>query len=126
MISNRPYLLRALYDWILDNNMTPHLVVDTTVDGIQVPAEYIEDNQIVLNILPSAVKDLQLGNDAVSFNARFNGKAQPVYVPIQSVIAIYARENGKGLIFPEEVDADEETAGEDKADDRKPHLKVIK
>lgn len=126
MISNRPYLLRALYDWILDNDMTPHLVVDTTVAGVQVPTDHIEDNQIVLNVLPAAVRDLQLGNDAVSFNARFNGRAQAVYVPIQSVIAIYARENGKGLIFPEEIDTDEETSGDVKAADRKPHLKVIK
>lgn len=126
MTSNRPYLLRALYEWILDNNMTPHIVVDATAGGIRVPSEHVEDNQIVLNILPAAIRDLQIDNDAVSFNARFNGMAQSVFVPIQAVIAIYARENGKGLIFPDEIDVDEDHEGGEKTGQRKPHLKVIK
>lgn len=127
MTSNRPYLLRALYEWILDNNMTPHIVVDATAGGIRVPLEHVEDNQIVLNILPAAVRDLQIGNDAVSFNARFNGRAREIYVPMQSILAIYARENGKGLIFPDEIDVDNEGGqSEDKTGQKKPNLKVIK
>ncbi|OON39221.1 ClpXP protease specificity-enhancing factor [Izhakiella australiensis] len=98
----RPYLLRAFYDWLLDNQLTPHLVVDINLPGVMVPLEYARDGQIVLNIAPRAVGNLALGNDEVSFNARFGGVPRQVTVPLAAVLAIYARENGAGTMFEPE------------------------
>ena len=92
----RPYLLRAFYEWLLDNQLTPHLVVDVTLPGVRVPMEYARDGQIVLNIAPRAVGNLELANDEVRFNARFGGVPRQVAVPLAAVLAIYARENGAG------------------------------
>lgn len=102
MTARRPYMLRAVYEWLVDNQLTPHLVVDAEQPGCQVPFEFVKDGQIVLNIAPSAVGNLQLANDRVEFNARFSGKPQRVYVPMIAVVALYARENGAGTIFEEE------------------------
>ena len=103
MTPNRPYLLRAFYEWIVDNNCTPYLVVDATMPGVKVPLQHVKDGQIVLNISPGAVGNLLLGNDAVTFNARFSGNPFALYIPQRSVLAIYARENGAGTMFtPEE------------------------
>lgn len=102
MTARRPYMLRAVYEWLVDNQLTPHLVVDAEQPGCQVPFEFVKDGQIVLNIAPSAVGSLQLANDRVEFNARFSGKPQRVYVPMIAVVALYARENGAGTIFEEE------------------------
>jgi len=99
----RPYLLRAFYDWLLDNELTPHVVVDVTVDGVSVPMEFARDGQIVLNIAPRAVASLEMNNDVVSFNARFGGIPRQVSVPMAAVLAIYARENGAGTMFEPEV-----------------------
>ncbi|MFD2178809.1 ClpXP protease specificity-enhancing factor [Veronia pacifica] len=100
----RPYMLRAFYDWILDNDLTPHLVVDAEQDDVIVPLEYVQDGQIVLNIAPRAVGNLSLGNDHVVFSARFGGRPMEVQVPLSAVLAIYARENGAGTMFePEEA-----------------------
>lgn len=104
MSSNKPYLIRAFYDWIVDNECSPYLVVDTTRPGVDVPEEFISDGQIVLNIKPSAVQNLQLSNDLISFHARFSGQPHSIYVPTSAVTAIYARENGAGMVFT----ADEE------------------
>lgn len=104
----RPYLLRAFYEWLLDNQLTPHLVVDVTLPGVNVPTEYARDGQIVLNIAPRAVGNLELANDAVRFNARFGGVPRQVYVPLAAVLAIYARENGAGTMFEPEAAYDEE------------------
>ena len=101
MTSTRPYLVRAIYEWIVDNDMTPHLIVDATMDGVSVPTEYVEDGTIVLNAGPTAVRDLELGNEWLSFNARFAGVARDIFVPIEAVQAIYARENGQGMYFGE-------------------------
>lgn len=98
----RPYILRALYDWLLDNNLTPHLVVDATLPGVQVPWEFVSDGQIVLNIAPQAVGNLSLGDDEVRFNARFGGRPHVVIVPVYAAMAIYARENGAGTMFEPE------------------------
>lgn len=103
MTSSQPYLIRAIYDWIVDNNFTPYLLVNAENENAMVPQEYIEDGKIVLNINPSAVNDLQLGNDYVMFNARFNGKAMEVSVPVVAILAIYARENGQGMMFDEKT-----------------------
>ena len=106
----RPYLLRAFYEWLLDNQLTPHLVVDVTLPGVQVPMEYARDGQIVLNIAPRAVGALELANDEVRFNARFGGVPRQVSVPMAAVLAIYARENGAGTMFEPEAAYDEEGA----------------
>ncbi|CZV00324.1 stringent starvation protein B [Enterobacter hormaechei] len=104
----RPYLLRAFYEWLLDNQLTPHLVVDVTLPGVQVPMEYARDGQIVLNIAPRAVGNLELANDEVRFNARFGGVPRQVSVPLAAVLAIYARENGAGTMFEPESAYDED------------------
>ena len=98
----QPYLLRAFYDWIVDNGLTPHLLVNAEVENVEVPQQYVENGQIVLNILPTAVQDLILDNDWVSFNARFSGQSVSVYVQIMAILGIYAKENGKGMFFQEE------------------------
>ena len=103
MKPRRPYLVRAYYDWLLDNNLTPHLVVDAMLLGVQVPMDFVRDGQIVLNIAPRAVGNLELGNDAIRFNARFGGIPQQVDVPMAAVLALYARENGAGTLFEPEV-----------------------
>jgi stringent starvation protein B len=99
----RPYLIRALYDWVLDNNATPHLLVDAEGNGVNVPLEYVEEGRIVLNIAPGAVQSLELGDVAVSFRARFGGTPRQVYIPVASVLALYARENGQGMVFTDVV-----------------------
>ncbi|ALQ44608.1 ClpXP protease specificity-enhancing factor [Raoultella ornithinolytica] len=104
----RPYLLRAFYEWLLDNQLTPHLVVDVTLPNVQVPMEYARDGQIVLNIAPRAVGNLELANDEVRFNARFGGVPRNVSVPMAAVLAIYARENGAGTMFEPEAAYDED------------------
>lgn len=104
----RPYLLRAFYEWLLDNQLTPHLVVDVTLPGVNVPMEYARDGQIVLNIAPRAVGNLELGDDEVRFNARFGGVPRQVNVPLAAVLAIYARENGAGTMFEPEAGYDED------------------
>ena len=88
MSPRRPFLLRAFYEWLLDNQLTPHLVVDVNRHGVMVPMEFARDGQIVLNIAPRAVGNLELGDDAVRFNARFGGVPRNVYVPISAVMAI--------------------------------------
>ncbi|MBD1198021.1 ClpXP protease specificity-enhancing factor [Vibrio cholerae] len=102
MTPRRPYLLRAFYDWLLENELTPHLVVDATLPGVKVPLEYVQDGQIILNVAPRAVGNLELGNDEVTFNARFGGRPHLVIVPVYAVQAIYARENGAGTMFESE------------------------
>ncbi|MCT8987713.1 ClpXP protease specificity-enhancing factor [Shewanella phaeophyticola] len=96
---NRPYLLRAYYEWLMDNHLTPHVVVDAFVKGTQVPQQFVKDGQIVLNIATGAVANLHMTNDAVEFNARFGGVPQNVFLPMASIVAIYARENGAGTVF---------------------------
>ena len=103
MTSHRPYLLRALYEWIADNDMTPHLLVDAGQPGVQVPPHTVRDGKVVLNIAARAVSTLELGNDAVRFTARFGGVSHPVSVPVSAVLAIYARETGQGMALPEDT-----------------------
>lgn len=105
MSSHRPYLLRALNEWIADNGMTPHLLVDAARPGVQVPAQAISDGKVVLNIAERAVARLLIDNDTVSFTARFGGVSHPVVVPIAAVLAIYARETGQGMALPEDAGA---------------------
>ena len=100
--STRPYLIRALHEWALDSGLTPQIAVDATAPGVQVPAGFVRDGQIVLNIHPQSVHQLEIGNDTISLFARFAGRSEPVVIPVQAVLAVYARENGRGIQFPPE------------------------
>lgn len=141
MTPSRGYLLRALNDWIVDNQCTPYVVVDATMDTVRVPGQFVKNGQIVLNINPAAVRMLEIGNESLSFEARFAGKAERIFAPINAVMAIYAKENGRGMVFGWENDpADEpqdaqknefvqenaEQASLAKKSANKPRLKVIK
>ena len=117
MTSHRPYLLRALVEWIVDNDMTPHMLVDATQPGVQVPASAVKDGKVVLNIAQRAVSQLVMDNHGVSFSARFGGVSYPVMVPIAAVLAIYARETGQGMALPEDVAP---APGPDDGDDTPP------
>lgn len=102
---NRPYLARAIYEWIVDNNLVPHILVDATQKNVIVPREFVKNGQIVLNVAPYATHNFELGNDVISFSARFGGVSQDLYIPISALLGIYARENGVGLFFdPSEYD----------------------
>jgi stringent starvation protein B len=100
MTPKKPYLIRAIYEWLLDNQMTPHLLVNTSFDGVQVPREFINDNQIVLNISDGAVQNFHADNDWISFSARFSGKPMELFIPIIAVQSIYGKENNEGMFFP--------------------------
>ena len=102
MTSHRPYLLRALYEWIVDNGMTPHLLVDAQRPGVRVPPHTVKEGRVVLNVAERAVARLAMDNEAVSFTARFGGVSHPVLVPVDAVLAIYARETGQGMALPED------------------------
>lgn len=129
MTPSRPYIMRALYDWIVDNDCTPYVLVDAAPEDVMVPRQFVKDGQIVLNISPSAVVDLNISNEAVFFNGRFGGVATDIYVPISAVIGIYARENGQGMVFePEEgpEPPDDSPPEPDKPSDGRPSLKIVK
>jgi stringent starvation protein B len=126
MNSSRPYLIRAIHEWILDNEMTPHLLVDIESEGVDVPAQQGQNGKIVLNISPQAVEGLMLGNDAIGFRARFGGIATDVYVPVTAVLAVYAKENGRGMVFSEEDSAPEPDDGSSPKPGKKPNLKIVK
>lgn len=135
MTSSRPYMIRALYEWIVDNDFTPHIVVNARIEGTEVPQQYVnKDGQIVLNIAPRAVSTLDLGNKAVSFNARFGGIPTDLYVPCHAILGIYARENGQGMMFdfesPPEPEPDPDptpkTSVKKDAPERRPSLRVVK
>jgi stringent starvation protein B len=133
MTSTRPYLIRAIYDWASDNNLTPHLLVDATMPGVDVPTEYISDGTITLNISMNSVRGLEMSDEWVLFKARFAGRETPIEVPIAAVQAIYARENGQGIFFPQEDGQGPEPGrgegnaqGESSEKSGRPALKVIK
>ena len=130
MTSNRPYLLRALYSWITDNSMTPHVLVDAEVPGVEVPLHAIQKGKVILNIDQAAVHELDLGNEWLTFSARFSGKQNAVTVPIDAILAIYSKENGQGMMFAQEDEPEPPTDPDDGDSDlkniRRPHLKVVK
>ncbi|KFN47989.1 ClpXP protease specificity-enhancing factor [Arenimonas metalli] len=133
MGSNRPYLLRALNEWICDNGMTPYLLVDAAREGVQVPASVVKDGRVVLNIAPRAVAHLVIDNREVRFMARFGGVSQAVLVPVGAVLAIYAQETGQGMMLPEDGamlpdDSPEPPPGPDAGGEgpRRSHLRVVK
>jgi len=129
---SRPYLLRALYQWLNDNGLTAHLMVDASVAGVDVPREHVQDGQIVLNVAPGAVQGLLIDDQGVGFTARFGGVPRSIYVPMAAVLAIYARENGMGMGFGMEPGADllevtpEPTPPEPSPGGGRPALKVVK
>ncbi|WP_349257004.1 ClpXP protease specificity-enhancing factor [Salinisphaera sp.] len=147
MTSRRPYLIRALYDWVLDNDLTPHLLVAADAPGVDVPRQFVtDDGKITINVSPGAVRGLALDNQLISFSARFSGASYNVAVPPGAVLALYARENGEGMLFGEveetETASEETFAGRERkseatesdgdgGDDtptrkKHPHLKVVK
>ena len=131
MTSSRPYLIRALYDWLVDNDLTPHLLVTTEVEAeVAVPAQFVEDGKIVLNIAPTAVRGLELGNEVISFNARFGGAPMQVMFPPHAVLGIYARENGRVMSFPNDKSDRADSAPDDEPEPPdppvRPSLKVVK
>ncbi|RRN58646.1 ClpXP protease specificity-enhancing factor [Pseudoxanthomonas sp. SGNA-20] len=139
MTSYRPYLLRALTEWINDNGMTPHILVDASVPGVQVPPGAVRDGKVVLNIADRAVVGLHIDNAWIGFTARFGGVSQPVSVPVSAVLAVYARETGQGMVLPEDTGLPPDAASDehDGPDDtppapepppagKRPHLRVVK
>lgn len=133
MSAQRPYLLRAVYDWLLDNGCTPHLVVDATQPLAEVPTEHVQEGKIVLNIHPDAVTAFSMDNEQLSFEARFGGKPHRIWLPMVAIIAIYARENGAGTVFDDEpalhaADTTEPASTDDEPESapKRPALKVVK
>lgn len=133
MTPSRPYFVRAIYEWILDNNLTPYLLVNASYPNTQVPVEYIRDGRIILNLTPSAIRNLHMGNEQIEFSARFGGQARNLFVPVGAVLGVYAKENGKGMFFDENEMPPPDTGGSSGGDDDnrpkpsgKPSLKVIK
>jgi stringent starvation protein B len=130
MTSSRPYLVRAMYQWIADNGMTPHLLADASVEGIQIPAEHVQNGKIILNIAPMAITGLVLGDNEITFSARFSGKSSGIYIPIDAVLAIYAKENGQGMMFSEDDGAvsssDDDEPEPDPDKPKRPSLRVVK
>ncbi|MDX2165365.1 MAG: ClpXP protease specificity-enhancing factor [Gammaproteobacteria bacterium] len=127
MTPNKPYILRALYEWIADNNMIPHINVDATRQNLKIPQQFVKDGQITLNLSTTAVHNLQMTNFAVTFGARFSGTPMQVYIPIGAISAIYARETGEGMMFDTyDSDGDDDGNGSPPAADGKPILKIVK
>ena len=132
MTAQRPYLLRAMHEWMTDNGHTPYIVVDARSEGVQVPPGHVRGGKIILNVSYDATEGFQLSNEHVSFSARFGGVAQQVWVPCEAVMGIYARESGQGMIFTDdETPATAERPGQTGTDDDdntpgRSHLKVVK
>ena len=135
MTSNKPYLLRALNEWILDNQQTPHVIVDINAEGVDVPEQAIQDGKLVLNIAPQAIRNLHIGNESITFQARFTRSAYEIFLPIDAVMAIYARENGQGMMFAQgketvvDGESDGNGTGSDQPSKKPPsgsHLKLIR
>lgn len=124
MTSSKPYLVRALYEWILDNGSTPYILIDADNDRVLIPPGIASDGKVVLNLAPQAVQNLEITNDHIAFSARFAGVAEDIFCPMGSLLAIYARENGEGMMFPPEED--EGSDADDAAKRKGPTLKVIK
>ncbi|HCK76933.1 MAG TPA: ClpXP protease specificity-enhancing factor [Gammaproteobacteria bacterium] len=123
--SHRPYLIRAIREWAIDNHLTPQLLVNAEGHGVDVPEEFIEDGQIVLNISPQAVDDLEMGNEFISFSARFRGAPRSVLVPVDAVLAVFDRESRQGMQFPPATEGEEGEAPERPQPRKKPNLKLV-
>ncbi len=127
LTSQRPYLIRSIYEWILDNNLTPHLLVNAKADQVEVPKEFVVDGTIVLNILPESIANLELGNDYISFNARFSGVSRELFIPPHAVLGIFAKENNQGMLFADEPNKTPPPAKKPTIKKKvKPTLKIVK
>lgn len=134
MTSTKPYLVRAFNEWILDNQLTPYLLINAAHPHVTVPKEYVQDNKIVFNITPGIVSTLSITNEVVEFDARFSGRQKHIYAPMTAVLAIYAKENGRGMVFEPEPEIEDEAGGNNGVPPSdpnppkkgKPSLKVIK
>jgi stringent starvation protein B len=130
MTSSRPYLIRAIHEWIVDNDLTPHIVVNADTEGVRVPPEYVKDGQISLNISAAAVHGLSMDNEWILFDARFGGKSFGVCVPTGAVLAVFARENGAGMSFGEEENEDDPPSESGDKSKKKlksqPSLRIVK
>ena len=126
-------MIRAIYQWIIDNNTTPHLLVNAEAENVVVPQEFIQNGKIILNVGPMAVQTLSLGNEEITFSARFNGVSKDVFCPVSAVLAIYAKENGQGMAFneyddlnPDPVDPSSKGTPGKIGKNNKPKLRVVK
>lgn len=131
MTPSKPYLIRGLYEWLLDNDVTPYVLVDTSSEAVEIPKGIASDGKVVLNLSPSAIQNLEMTNEYLSFSARFSGVGQNVYCPITSVLAIYAKENGEGMMFAEDSQEDKPATDEKSTTDKdkkpkRPGLTVVK
>jgi stringent starvation protein B len=138
MTSNRPYLVKAIYEWIMDNGVTPHVVINAMDETVSVPQQYVDNGQIILNIKPSAVQNLVMDDECIMFSARFGGKPYNIYAPMHTVMAIYAAENGQGMMFNEEQNGGPPPSNNDGGGNpggnrghrrpprKKPNLRVVK
>jgi stringent starvation protein B len=122
----KPYLIRSIYEWIIDNNLTPYLLVDAENNHAILPQQFVEEGKIVLNVRPEAIQGLSLGNEEIQFNARFSGRPMHIVAPVAAVMAIYAKENGKGMIFDQEDTESDETPPPESKPPGKPTLRVVK
>lgn len=102
--SSRPYLIRAIYDWLKDNSLSPYVIINANFPGVEVPQQFIEDGQIVLNASPMAIRHLEIDNDFLQFDARFSGVTRHIVAPIPAVVAVYAVETGQGMMFNDDID----------------------
>ena len=135
LIPTRPYLIRAMREWAMDNGLTPQLLVDASVDGTLIPEGHVQDGKIVLNVHTQAVKALELGNQFITFSARFGGTSHAISLPIQSILSVFARENGRGIIFQEEDtqhhreqsagDSEESPSKNESSESRRPNLRLV-
>jgi len=127
MTSQKPYLIRAIYEWLLDNQLTPYLLVNTLIDEVKVPEEYINEDKIVLNIAPDAVQHFQADNDWISFSARFSGRPMELFIPIDAIQGIYGKENNEGMFFTDEDTPPSPTSPKKvPAVKERPSLKIVK
>lgn len=129
MTPSRPYFIRAVYEWVVDNGLTPHVLVDASQPGVSVPQQHVKDNKIVLNVATEAITHLSMTNDWVNFDARFSGVAHRIRLPVLAIMAIYAVENGRGMFFDKEepTDGDDDGRGKPlKKSDGPPSLTVVK
>lgn len=125
----KPYLVRGLHEWIIENNLTPYLLVDASFENVAVPTAFVNDNKIILNAHPNAIQHWSLDNDAVSFSARFSGVPENLFIPINAILAVYAKENGKGMMFDERFEDDvppEPSPTKTDSKKQKPFLKIVK
>jgi len=126
MTSLKPYFIRSIYEWIVDNDMTPYLLVNAEHPEAVLPEGFIDDRQMVLNVRPAAVQNLSLGNEDIEFNARFSGRPMHIIAPVSAILAIYAKENGRGMVFDPDEEEEDTPPPESKTIKKRPQLRIVK